>query len=241
MPSADRPTTWLVTGTSRGIGLELVKQLVASPANTVIATCRNVAKASSLTRLKDAAQGELHILELEVDDFDAIRASAKDIAAILGDRGLDYLVNNAGIVDKMDTAFTLDPESILRTTRTNVAAPALLSQVCLPFLEKSTRKTILNISSTGASMVESGFVGAGLATYCMSKSALNMLTYKQKVERPDLIVISMCPGWAKTDMGGPDAKVEVPESVAGILKVITSVTSADSGRFIRYNGEEIAR
>ncbi|KAI0325665.1 NAD-P-binding protein [Cubamyces sp. BRFM 1775] len=238
MPSASRPTTWLVTGSSRGIGFELVRQLVESPNNLVVAACRTPEKAAALHDLKATAKGTLHLVRMDVSDFDSIRASAKELEPILGEIGLDYLINNAAIAI-LDTAFTLDPEELLRGMRTNVAGPALVAQICLPFLNKSVRKVILNISSTGGSIATAESVGARLASYSMSKAALNMLTVKQKAERPDIITITLCPGWVKTDMGGKEAKLEPEESVSGILKVITSATQEDSGKYLRYNGEVI--
>ncbi|KAI9061964.1 NAD-P-binding protein [Trametes sanguinea] len=239
--SATRPTSWLVTGASRGIGLELVRQLLSSSQNIIVAACRNPEKATTLHRLQDSSRGRLHIVQLDVSDFDSVRASAKQLEPILGKIGLDYLINNAGILTQ-DTAFTLDPEQFLQVVRTNVAGPALVSQVCLPFLEGGARKVILNISSTAGSLgsVE-GWVGgaAGFASYAMSKAALNMLTVKQKAERPDLTVITMCPGGVKTDMTAKEGELEPEESVSGILKVITSVSAGDSGKYIRYNGEVI--
>lgn len=120
MAASSTSITWLVTGyahlnplpfdipltrtcpcrASRGIGLEIVRQLLASPANLVIAACRNPSGASGLAALTDSAdaKGALHTMKLDIDDFVGVRAAAKDIAAILGDNGLDYLVNNAGIV-----------------------------------------------------------------------------------------------------------------------------------------------
>ncbi|KAI9061970.1 NAD-P-binding protein [Trametes sanguinea] len=238
MPSSTRPTTWLVTGASRGIGLELVRQLVASSENLVVAACRNPDKATELKGLKAGAKGALHIIQLDVSDFDSIRASAKQLEPILGEVGLDYLVNNAGVASH-DTAFTMDPEQFLQIVRTNAAGPALVSQVCLPFLEKGSRKVILHISSTGGSLQSIDRIGGRMASYCMSKSALNMLTLKQKAERPDLTILTMCPGWVKTDMGGKEAQLEPEESVSGILKIATSVTNADSGKYLRYNGDVI--
>ncbi|KAL7277026.1 hypothetical protein ACG7TL_008870 [Trametes sanguinea] len=243
MTSTTRPTTWLVTGASRGIGFELVRQLVASPQNLVVAACRNPDKATALKALKDSAKGTLHIIQLDVSDFDSIRASVKQAQPILGDIGLDYLVNNAGIptiVDQAlrDTAFSLDPEDLLRILRTNAAGPAVVSQVYLPFVEKGHKKVILHISSTLGSLHHAVERVTG-TSYSMSKAALNMLTLKQKAERPDITFITMCPGWVRTELGGKEADLEPEESIAGILKVISSVTNADSGKYLRYNGEEI--
>ncbi|OJT03939.1 hypothetical protein TRAPUB_4340, partial [Trametes pubescens] len=82
---------------SRGIGLELVKQLLESPNNLVIAACRTPEKAVALNALKSSAKGSLHVIRLEVTDFDSVRAVPQAIAPILGEHGLDYLINNAGI------------------------------------------------------------------------------------------------------------------------------------------------
>ncbi|KAI0630618.1 NAD-P-binding protein [Trametes polyzona] len=241
MSSATQSTAWLVTGTSRGIGLELVRQLVQSPDNLVIAACRNPGKATALNSLKATAKGTLHIIQLDVGDFDSIRASAKELEKILGDRGLDYLINNAAVYAK-DTAFTLDPEELLSVLRTNVAGPALLAQTVAPFIEKGRAKKIVNISSMAGSVALVDTLPPPYdvhASYPISKAALNMLTYKQKVERPDFIFLPLCPGWVKTEMGGENAVVEVEDSAAGILKVVTSATAADSGKFVNFKGDAL--
>lgn len=83
---------------NRGIGLELVRQLLASPSNLVVAACRMPEKASALTDLKKSANGTLHVVQLDVSDFDNIRALPAQLEPILGSTGLDYLISNAGIV-----------------------------------------------------------------------------------------------------------------------------------------------
>ncbi|EIW52363.1 NAD-P-binding protein [Trametes versicolor FP-101664 SS1] len=236
--STARPTSWLVTGANRGIGFEIVRQLLSSPTNVVVAAARTPEKATALKDLQKTAKGTLHVIKLDVSDFESIRASAKDLQAILGDSGLEYLINNAA-VGPLDTVFTMEAEGLLDTFKTNSVGPALVSQVALPFLEKGTEKKILHISSTGGSIGTAGHVGARFGSYSMTKAALNMLAYKQKLERPDFTVITLCPGWVKTDMGGEGAQLEPHESVSGILKIITSATTTDSGKYLRYNGETI--
>lgn len=83
---------------SRGIGFEIVRQLLSSPTNVVVAAARTPEKASALKDLQKTAKGTLHVIKLDVSDFESIRASAKDLLAILGDNGLDYLINNAAVV-----------------------------------------------------------------------------------------------------------------------------------------------
>ncbi|KAH9852411.1 NAD-P-binding protein [Lenzites betulinus] len=234
-------TTWLITGANRGIGFEIVRQLLESPENLVVAACRNPDKATALRELKSASQGTLHIIQIDVSDFDSVRAAAPQLEKLLGETGLDYLINNAGVVS-FDTVFEIDPEATLSSFRTNALGPALVSQACLPLLKKSRSKKILHISSTSGSIGSLELTPTAylsIPSYSMSKAALNMLAYKQKLEHPDLTVITLCPGWVKTDMGGKDAALEPRESVAGILKVITSATTADGGKFLRWNGENI--
>ncbi|EIW54646.1 NAD-P-binding protein [Trametes versicolor FP-101664 SS1] len=233
------PTAWLVTGANRGIGLEIVRQLLASPTNLVVAGVRTPEKATALIDLKSTAKGTLHVIKLDVSNFASIRASAKDLEAILGDSGLDYLINNAGVGPRDTGAFTIDPDALLEAFKTNSVGPVLVSQVALPFLEKGSTKKILHISSTSGSIGSADEMGAVMAGYSMTKSALNMLVYKQKLERPDLTVIALCPGSVKTDMTGEYGMIEPYDSVVGVLKVITSATAADSGKFLRYNGETI--
>ena len=84
--------------TSRGIGIEYVKQLIASPLNIVIATCRNPENATSLKALQADAKGTLHIAQIDVSDENSIRDSVKNLGGILEETGLDYLVNNAAEV-----------------------------------------------------------------------------------------------------------------------------------------------
>lgn len=84
--------------TSRGIGLQFVKQLSASPKNIVIASCRKPDTASDLKALQISAKGKLHIVELEVTNETSIKAAAAKTSEILGGKGLDYLLNNAAVV-----------------------------------------------------------------------------------------------------------------------------------------------
>ncbi|OCH85488.1 C-factor [Obba rivulosa] len=230
--------TWLVTGTSRGIGLELVRQLLTDPSNIIIATCRNPTGATALKSLKNGAKGELHVVQLDITDEDSVRNSVTAVEQILGHSGLDYLVNNAAVSNGLDTAFDFSLDAFKRILPSNIVGPALMSQTYLPLLLKGNRKVLVNVSS-GLGSLTLNIGKAEYATYSVTKAALNMLTFKQAQARPEIIAITLCPGWVKTEMGTQDAPLEVHESVAGIIKVVTSLQPEDSGRYWRYNGEEI--
>ncbi|EMD39458.1 hypothetical protein CERSUDRAFT_121736 [Gelatoporia subvermispora B] len=229
---------WLITGTSRGIGLELVRQLLTDSVNIIIATCRNPQGATALHNLQNAAKGELHIVRLDITDEDSINNSVGEVKEIVGDRGIDYLVNNAAVSNGLDTAFDFSVEALKSIIPSNLIGPALMSKAYLPLLLKSSRKALVNISS-GLGSFKLNIGRADYATYCITKAALNMLTFKQAQACPEIIAIVLCPGWVKTDMGTQEAPLEVEESVAGIIKTVTSLQQSDSGRYWRYTGEEI--
>ncbi|OSD00778.1 hypothetical protein PYCCODRAFT_1469208 [Trametes coccinea BRFM310] len=127
-------------------------------------------------------------------------------------------------------------EEFLQVVRTNVAGPAVVSQVCLPFLEKGEKKVIVHITSTDDSLQSVSRVGAGYTSYCMSKAALNMLALKQKSERSDLRhYYHFVPG---TDMD-PNNDLDPVESVVGILEVLSSLSTEDSGKFLSDDGSVI--
>ncbi|KAI0628091.1 NAD-P-binding protein [Trametes polyzona] len=237
MASTTRSITWFVTGASRGIGVEIVRQLLRSPNNVVVAGCRTPEKATAPHALKDTAKGVLHIVQLDVADVNSIKASAKELEKILGDNGLDYLINNAGVA-AVDDAFHLDADTLVNLFRVNAVGPAIVTQEVLPLLEKGKEKKILHISSEAGSNGAAAEqpVGGMFTAYSVSKAALNMFATKQSLQRRDFIVITLCPGPTKTDMSGEYGQLEPHESVSGLLKVITSATSEDSGKFYSRDG-----
>lgn len=229
---------WLITGANRGIGFELTRQLLASStvSNTVIAACRTPDKATDLHALKSKVGDRLHIVPLDVSSEVSIRASVDAVDAVLAGRGIDYIYNNAGVNPSDDSPFDLSYAEFLEVLQTNVAAPALIAQLYHTHLERGFRKVIVNMTSGLASIGLD--CGPKCTSYSVSKTALNMLTYKQARARPDFTAIVLDPGWVKTAMGGAGAVLEPEESVSGIVKVVTALTPADSGKFFRYNGTQ---
>ncbi|EGO18380.1 hypothetical protein SERLADRAFT_444197 [Serpula lacrymans var. lacrymans S7.9] len=92
--------------------------------------------------------------------------------------------------------------------------------------------------TSGLASIQSNH-GPKATSYSISKCALNMLTYKQAREKPDLIPFVVDPGWVKTEMGGPGAMLEPHESVSGILKHVSGATPDCAGKFFGYRGNEI--
>ncbi|KAG1747431.1 NAD(P)-binding protein [Suillus lakei] len=233
------PSTWVITGASRGIGLELVKQLLTSPDAVVFATCRSPQSATSLLALgdSDSTNGTLHIIRMDVTDEASIVSAKDEVAGILQGRGLDYLINNAGVAPQDDRTTALNINDLLSTVLVNVAGPALVTRTFIPLIEQGDRQVIVNVSSALASI--STDWGREHTSYSISKYGLNMLTYKLAKERPDLTPLLVDPGWVKTDMGGSNASLEPHESVAGIIHVVKNVTAKDAGRFLDYTGQTV--
>ncbi|KAH7925572.1 NAD(P)-binding protein [Leucogyrophana mollusca] len=230
--------TWLITGASRGIGLGLVKALLASPENIVFAPCRDPASARELQALSGAHPGSLRVVQLDVTEEASIHSAKALIEGLLDGSGLDFLINNAAITAKDDRPSNFTIADLTSAMISNAGGPAIVTRIFIPLIEQSSRKVIVNISSS-LSSIGTDF-GGQEATYSMSKAALNMLTYKQHKERPDLIPFLLDPGWVKTDMGGAGASVETEDSVSGMLRVIIGATHEYAGRFYSYTGKTMS-
>lgn len=193
--------TVLITGATKGIGLETARQL-AKKGFRVFITGRNEAK---LPEVKTSLQGEklpVETLLMDVTDEKSIAAAAHSFAAL--HIKLDVLINNAAILLKTDNRLATDDTALFEETmRTNVNGPLLVTKALLPYMNTPSR--IINISSAGGSMSEP--VGGWSPAYCVSKTALNGITRQLAAELASrkIAVNAVHPGWVKTDMGGSSA------------------------------------
>ncbi|MCG8358678.1 MAG: SDR family oxidoreductase [Kiloniellales bacterium] len=223
--------TALITGANRGIGLELVRSFAAD-GWVVHACCRNTEKAK---KLKEVA-GEVTRHRLDVTDGLRVASLARELA----DEPVDVLVNNAGMYGPRIGFGETDYDDWLEVFKTNSMAPLRMAERFVAHLARSDRKLIVNVSSIMGSIAENSSSGSYI--YRTSKAALNMVTKGLAVDLADrgITVMSVHPGWVQTDMGGEGATVSPEDSVAGIRRLIDRLTPEDSGRFYRYDGEEIA-
>jgi len=218
----------LVTGTNRGIGLEISKQLVAKGI-TVIMTARNMQAGRPLVNEFRQQRKNVWFHHLDVTD----EKSIQDIYEYLNNRWgkLDILINNAGVfLDERKSVLDLDLDSMRSTMETNLYGPLKLVQVMLPLLKNSEGARIINISSTmGQFSIMRGLSGA----YRISKTALNALTVILSAELSSygIKVNSVHPGWVKTDMGGPNAIKPIEEGADTAVWVATA-DEVPNGKFI---------
>lgn len=224
----------LITGASRGIGLEFARQC-AERGDEVIATCRRPHGAEALSRLAQR-YANLSIEELDLSSDADIESIARKLEK--ADTELDWVLSNAGVLLNED----FGKWTRLRfadTLNVNVTGAALLAQALIPCLSATGK--LVHLSSRLGSL-ESGGEGMTAAdSYSISKAALNMLTVRlaSALKGTSRCVVSMSPGWVATDMGGSDAALAVEESVSKMLRTIGALTAEDSGRFMDNQGNPI--
>jgi len=223
---------WVITGASRGIGLEFVKQLAAR-GEVVEAGARDPSKAKELAAIAASSGGRVrvHVCDVVSD------ASVKSFAEALGSDPIDVLINNAGIVGKRISIEAPDCADMLATYDANALGPVRVTAALLPRVLASAVKRIVHITSGMGSIADN--TSGGSYGYRMSKAALNMMNKSLSVDfaSKGLTAIVMNPGWVQTDMGGKGAFTPVEESVSKMLGLIDKLTPSDSGSFLSFNGK----
>ena len=221
--------TILLTGASRGLGLEFTRQY-AEAGWRVIATCRDPKGADSLR----GVAGKVEIHPLDVTDFPGIAA----LADRLRDVAIDVLIANAGIIGPRDMASdAVDAAAWAEVFRVNAMAPLTLAGAFRKHVARSGERKAVAISSRLGSMGAND--DGGLYVYRSSKAALNAVWRSFALDNVGLIAAVLHPGWVSTDMGGSSAPVKPRESVAGMRKVIAGLTETESGLFFGYDGERL--
>ena len=222
--------TWVITGANRGLGLEFVKQLLAS-GNQIIAGVRHIDS-------MPIHHEDLTVFSLDVSSSDSVNQFAEQVKTITNQ--IDVLVNNAGRMDgRWQSLDEVDPELSLEVLNVNTIGPLRVSQSLWPLLQGPTLTKVANISSLMGS-IEDCMSGRSYA-YRTSKTGLNMISKVLAVEgrKDNITVTAYHPGWAKTDMGGERAPVPVSDSVQGLIELINNQETAKTGRFFEYTGEEL--
>jgi NAD(P)-dependent dehydrogenase (short-subunit alcohol dehydrogenase family) len=228
---ADRPLA-LIVGATRGIGLGVVKELVGRGWD-VIGTARQPEAAAGLNAL--AKDGHVTVAALDMNDPARIDA----FAAGLKGRVLDLVLVNAGIFGPRDgSASTVTAAEIGEIMYTNAIAPIRLARQLLDLIRPGSGVLGFTSSVMGSVALNQG--GADL--YRASKAALNLLTRGLQGDAASrkLTLLTLHPGWVRTDMGGPNAAVAVEDSARGLADVMTQQAGSGGHRFLDYTGAEIA-
>ena len=215
----------VVTGANRGIGLALAEALVAR-GTTVIGACRS----------SSAALQQLGVEVVDGIDVTS-EASVRRLAEAVGQRSVDLLINNAGILIWGDRLDAVDFDGVKRQFDTNAVGPLRVTLALRARLRPGAKVGL--ITSRTGSIENNGSSGA--YGYRMSKAALNMAGKSLAVDlRPfEVAVAILHPGMVKTDMIGDRGKVEPAEAARGLLARIDELTLETSGGFWHANGERL--
>ena len=224
----------LVTGANKGIGFEVARDLARKGFHVFLGARDTEAGEAAAEKLRKEGEkedyGEITFLKIDVSKSDSIRNAAEEFSR-KSDR-LDTLVNNAGILlDDDKDVLTATPEMFETTLRTNTLGALLVAQAFVLFLKKSGAPRIVNVSSGGGQLTD-GADGWAPA-YCISKTALNGVTSQLAAALPKFAVNSVCPGWVRTDMGGPNASRSVGEGATGIVWLAADAPQNETGKFFR--------
>lgn len=219
----------LIIGASRGLGLGLVQRL-KEDGWAVTATVRDTGKADALRAL-----GDVRIEQLDMDDAQAVSALHQRLEGQV----FDLLFVNAGIKGPVNqTPGSAPAQEVAQLFLTNSVAPISLAQHFTYNLRTDTG--VLALMSSGLGSVASPDAPE-LALYKASKAALNSLTntYVSQLGERKLTVLSLHPGWVKTDMGGEDAQIDAATSTRGLVEVINAYSGKGGHYFLDYQGNPI--
>jgi NAD(P)-dependent dehydrogenase (short-subunit alcohol dehydrogenase family) len=226
--------TLLITGANRGLGLEFTRQYLAE-GDAVIAATRNPGAAHRLRQLERDSKGRLAVVEADVADS----ASVGRAAAHLPSAAIDVLINCAGVMGGDGQAIgSIDYQEWMRVIDVNVLGPMRMCEAFLDRVARSDRRLIVTITSGMGSLADN--TSGGSIAYRTSKAAVNMAMRTAAIDlRPrGVSCVLLNPGWVKTDMGGPNAKLTPEQSVTAMRRVISELGPNDSGRFYNYDGRE---
>jgi len=218
--------TILITGSNRGIGLELVKESL-SKNFSVIGTFRNKENSQELFQL---SSNNIKLFEMDVVDEKSVLDVSKNIH-----NPIDYLICNAGINNGYGSIFDQDHthEKMLEVLNVNVIGSILTVKHFSKILNKDAK--IILISSI---MGVQNHSGSSATIYRASKAAVNniMISISEEFKSKKITVASFHPGWVRTDMGGPNATLSTKESASSLIKNFENLTFENTGKFFNYDG-----
>lgn len=228
----------LITGANRGLGLELTAAALARGHRVVAGVRYPEAGHDRLTALAAEYAGQLEVLHLDVTDEASVSRLAEQLGA--AGRTLGAIVNNAAVLLARNTQIEeLDFADMERTMEVNLYGPMRVVKHFLPLLTEPGAM-IANISSEAGSITHAY---PGDYPYAISKAALNMFTQQLHVylRERDVEVLSIHPGWMKTDMGGASAPGDPVESASSILELIERRPAVEGRyRFVDFTGKSMS-
>ena len=227
------PATILIVGASRGLGLGLAREY-ASRGERVIGTVRRTNPPTELHALAAASGGGVTVETVDINHAEQLAALRRRLAG----ETIDVLFVNAGIsLGHDETVGAVSTEAFTTLMITNALSPL---RVLEAFADLVPAGGIIGAMSSGLGSVADNADG-GWEVYRASKAALNTLLKSFAARRGDgRAVLAVAPGWVRTDMGGPNAPLDVPTSARGMVDAMAAWRGRVGAAFIDYRGNTIA-
>jgi NAD(P)-dependent dehydrogenase (short-subunit alcohol dehydrogenase family) len=226
-----KPRVAVVTGANRGIGFEVARQLAQRGMQVVLGSRAPAQGAAAVGKLAECGLTNVvsHPLDVTSDTSTAVFAAwvEQEFGAC------DVLVNNAGVLDpRSERVLTTSLKTLREVLATNLEGPFLMSRGLVPLMQRRNYGRIVNISSGLGQLSD---MGSGSPAYRISKASLNALTRTLAAELSgtNILVNSACPGWVRTDMGGPNAVRSVEEGAETAIWLATLPDGGPTGGFFR--------
>jgi NAD(P)-dependent dehydrogenase (short-subunit alcohol dehydrogenase family) len=220
----------LVTGANRGIGYEVCRQLAGQGIHVILSSRDETSGQAAAHKLQ--AEGlDVSTHQLDVTDRESIQRLLEFIERTYS--RLDILVNSAGIyIDQRHRLLEVDADVLRRTLDTNAYGPLWLTQACVPLMKRGGYGRIVNISS---GIGELSGLGSSWPAYRLSKILLNLQTriIAGELRGSNILINAMCPGWVRTDMGGPGAPRSVEEGADTAVWLATLPDGGPQGGYFR--------
>jgi NAD(P)-dependent dehydrogenase (short-subunit alcohol dehydrogenase family) len=237
---------YVITGASRGLGFEWVRQLSRVASNIIVAAVPTMSPIPPyLLSLQQSSPATIHIVPCDTGTPETAMEFSNSLTTVLGTDGkIDYLINDAVITSQQPprSSLALDADDLAFHINWNVLGPARVVAALLPYLRRWSK--VINISSGLGSITRTLAMPFAVHTsYSISKAALNMLSVHQALDlRPyGIVVVALDPGFVRTDVTrGAEAALFPEESVERMLRTIHQLSEEDSGRFFTFSGRESA-
>lgn len=227
----------LVTGANRGLGLGTAKAL-GKLGYKVLMTGRTLSKVEEVADGLKREGLDVECYQADVTNDEVIRR----LAAVIKERWghLEILVNNAGVFleasdpTKAENAsvFKVDPQVVIKAFNANSVGALRVAQGFIPLMQEKNYGRVVNVSS---GMGQLSDMEGRFPAYRMSKTAMNALTVilAKELSGTNIKVNAVCPGWVKTDMGGPSAVRTIDEGIKGIVWAATLPDDGPTGGYFR--------
>lgn len=231
MISTSKNASVLLIGASRGLGYAIAAEYVDHGTN-VVATVRGQDR-TALHDLQESANDLLEIEHVDITVPDEVRA----LRQRLGTRTFDLLFVNAG-VGVAETVADVDTDEFVRVMVTNALSPMRVIETLGDVVPADGTIAIM---SSGQGSVANNH-GGGAEIYRASKSALNQLmrSYAARHHDDPRALLLMAPGWVKTDLGGPDARLTIDESIPNLVKTVDAQRGHTGLQYLDYQGNVVA-